>query len=518
MASKKIIIEEAAKIKPVIPKKTAKPSPKPRKKKEKAAELNPEKIKSETILPAESESNDKNSASLDLRGYAPQINITVDEPAKTIAGGAEITDKEPQEKDKKIEVQIGGGSFMEKLKRAELEKSKVIAKETEEANEAEKTKEPISPSKLRLYKKIAISFIGLTVVLLAAVAYFLLLKTTIVLISNQERVANNLIVDVYGSESGQTADSASISGKIDETIVSDEKIFPATGSSILGEKLVGQVIIYNNYVKNQPLVATTRLQAPDGKIYRIKDTVNVPAGGSVPVEIYSDDQDTDLTMGATKFILPGLWAGIQDKIYAEAKDGLKKERQVKKIVQQSDIDSGINALKEALVAKAKSELGEKYSSYNQVIYNIDDGSVSTEADAQAGDEKDEIKIKINAQVFITAFNEEPVIKIAGEKLSSGLPANKTLLEISKKNISYTVDSFDFDQNKSSLNVSFEAIMVLKKDANIIDKKSLAGLSKSELEQRLNELPEIAGYEIKFFPSFIKRAPYLADRIKVEIKE
>jgi len=39
-----------------------------------------------------------------------------------------------------------------------------------------------------------------------------------------------------------------------------------------------------------------------------------------------------------------------------------------------------------------------------------------------------------------------------------------------------------------------------------------------LEVYLGSLPGIAGYEVKFYPSFIKKVPKLVDRIEILIKK
>jgi hypothetical protein len=545
MSTKKNIINEddikTAKVKKE-PKTTKVPKKKEKSLKEKKIDKNkaemadisqrPEKKKPE---PAPK----KTAVEISIKKESPETSLQSEKPAPLKIGieemiPASINPSTPEQilqtvskkPEKKIEIQIGEGSFMQKLKRAGLEENlaqtekkddQVLATQSDSGSLIEKIHH-LSPSKLKMYRKIAFIFIGLTVVLLTAVFYFMLVKTTIVLIPNQERTSNNLIIDVYDASSGQAASGNSIIGKIDETDVKSEKVIMATGDAPISQMENGQVTIINNYIKNQPLVASTRLLAPDGKLFRLKNTVNVPSGGSVMAEIYPDDPKNSLGTVAMKLTIPGLWAGIQDKIYAEIKGATTSEQITKKIILQSDIDSGIKELKETLKDKVKNEIGQKYSSFNQVIYNIDENSILTEVNGRAGDEKDRFTIKLNAKAEITAYNEDVIIKLAKDKLISVLPKNKELLEISKKNITYAVSDFSYDQKRSSLNVTFEGVMVLSKNADIIDRKALTGLSKSAVEQHLNKLTDIAGYEIKFSPSFIKRTPYLVDRIKVEIKK
>jgi len=61
-------------------------------------------------------------------------------------------------------------------------------------------------------------------------------------------------------------------------------------------------------------------------------------------------------------------------------------------------------------------------------------------------------------------------------------------------------------------------VTLKNSAGIIKKNNLAGLNLEQVNVYLKSLPEVAGYEIKFFPSFIKKMPNLVDRIEIVIKK
>src|SRR3989339_681891 len=165
-----------------------------------------------------------------------------------------------------------------------------------------------------MYRKIALSFVVLTVVLLAVIFYFSFTRVTITLIPNQERVSNNLIFDIYDSENADSVSAMGVPGIVRQITIEDKKEYQASGSNVIGKEVVGKIDIINDYNKNQPLVATTRLISSDGKLFRLKETVNVPVGGLKDVEIYADEAKPEMATGPTTFTIPGLWAGLQDKI------------------------------------------------------------------------------------------------------------------------------------------------------------------------------------------------------------
>ena len=374
---------------------------------------------------------------------------------------------------------------------------------------------------LNLYRKIAFSFIFLTLALLAIIFYFSFVKVTIIITPADERVSNNLIVDIYDkNKQGESASlsSGAVGGAVEQIEVEETKIYEASGADVVGEEVTGKVTIVNNYNKNQPLVATTRLLSADGKLFRIKNTVNAPAGGSAEVEVYADQPSADMAIGPTKFTIPGLWAGLQDKIYAESKEPMQYQRKAKKYIQLSDIDSGIVDLRKVIISKAADIVSDRYKDYSQKLYKIDDNSIITEYDSEVGDEKDSFPITIKAKVAVAAFSDDTIFGLVEEKLASGLSSGKVLAGLDKGKISYNLDSINLEQGAATVNVSFEGKMVLKDDSSIIDRENILGLSRQQLNDYLVNLPGISSYEVKFSPSFIDKVPNLADRIEVKIKK
>jgi len=389
--------------------------------------------------------------------------------------------------------------------------------ETAVQNEPEE-KPAVKIRSLGLYRKIAISFIVLTVVLLIVIFYFSFIKVVITLIPSQERLSSELIIDIYDKEAKAAAAKSAITGIVKQIEIEQTKTKQASGSEILGEEVTGKVMLINNYNKNQPLVATTRLLSPDNKLFRIKNTVNVPANGQIEVEVYADEPSQDMAIGPTSFTIPGPWAGLQDKIYAENKEAMKFAQKVKKYIKQSDIDEAVTELKDSLLAKAKSEIGQTYKDYDQVIYDIDNNSITQQVGGKVGEEKEEFSLTMKTKVTVVAFKDDKVLELARAKLASTLPDDKELIEFTKDNISYSVNKHNLEQNKASVKTSFAGKMIIKEDASIIEKDKLLGLTKEQLADYLSSFSEIAGFDIKFSPAFIKKVPNLEKRIRIEVEK
>ncbi|MBU4257436.1 hypothetical protein KJ586_04045 [Patescibacteria group bacterium] len=369
---------------------------------------------------------------------------------------------------------------------------------------------------IAVYRKIAYSFIILTVMLLAAIFYFSFVKVTITILPKQEAINSNLIVDILDKDKG-TAAGGAVTGEVKQAEIEQSKTYAGSGIETVGEEVKGKIIVFNNYNRSQQLVATTRFLSPDNKLFRLKNTITVPAGGRVEADVYADEVNPEMAIAAAHFIIPGLWAGLQDKIYGESKEPMEYSRKVKRYIQQADIETAVKDLRESLLEKAKVEIGENYKDYSRVIYDIDNNSISREVGGKVGEEKDEFPVTMKTNVIVVAFNEDDIFKLAQQKLNSILSDDKKLAEFGKDNISYGLNGYNINQGSASLNASFSGKITAREGADIVERDKILGLSREQLDVYLKNMPEIADYEIKFYPSFINKVPNLADRIEIEIK-
>lgn len=386
----------------------------------------------------------------------------------------------------------------------------------------------LSSHAIGIYKKIAYFFALLLVGVGAAVFYFTFIHVKIVLIPSQERISNNTIFDVLDSEKNQNTEEAQadkIMGVVKETAVKFSKKYPATNEEVLGKEVIGKVKLVNNYIKNQPLVASTRLLSTDGKLFRLKNTVDIPVNGSVEAEIYADDPSPEMAIGPSKFTIPGLWAGLQDKIYAESLETTIYQQKVKKTISEDDIKNGVKDLKQELLNNAKAEIGDAYNNYDKIIYKIDENSIITTVNNKVGEEITEFEIGMDAKVAIVAFSNKTFAGIAKDKLMKSLADNKELVSFDSENINYSLNNFDVNAGTANVSASFEGMVTLKDNSNVIDKEKLIGLNKAQINAYLNDIDktanlDLAGHEIQFYPSFITKIPTLIEpgRIEIEIKK
>lgn len=122
------------------------------------------------------------------------------------------------------------------------------------------------------------------------------------------------------------------SGELPFEIITVEKIgkqeVKAEGTENANDPAQGSITIYNGQEKVQELIKNTRFETPDGLIFRIHESVKVPAGtkanpGQLQVTAYADAGGEKYNIGPSTFTLPGLKGSAAfELVYAKSTSGM----------------------------------------------------------------------------------------------------------------------------------------------------------------------------------------------------
>ncbi len=380
---------------------------------------------------------------------------------------------------------------------------------------------PKTPTRpINIYRKIAVSFIILTLILVAVVVYFSVVSVKIVIIPNKERTTTSFIVSVKDESNTNPTQGLSVKGIIEGVPVHINDTFKTEGKEVKDTEISGFVTIYNKHTSDQPLIKTTRLLTEDGRLYRLKQTVRVTAGSQVEnVAVYADkdDQSMEIAEDKVKMTIPGLWAGLQDKIYAESAGPIKLQELGDTMISAGDLQKAKDNLKTKLLEKV-SKLADvkKYKGKDTVIYDISEDKIKFETTAKAGDKVENFTMSASVDAVIVAFDAEDIKSISQIKAEEALPDDKQLESFDRDNFEYSVDRYDIEAKVADLKVEAIAQMILKGGTDIIKPEKLVGLDREQLDDYLSSLREIAGFEVKFTPSWLNKVPSLVDHVKIEI--
>lgn len=421
------------------------------------------------------------------------------------------------------------GSEIENRKK-ELEEKEELADQFSEENlielfDEEGTVESAKkhPMKIGLYRRFVWRFLFVVAFLALLVSYFSFSKLSIDIVPKGEIINDSLQLKVSGATTSlQTIDGPQIiKGEVREVLVNAEADFLASGEEYAGEAISGKVKIINNYSRNQSLIASTRLLSPDNKIFRIKETVSVPAGGERWVEIYVEKPSREFAINPTTFTIPGLWVGLQDKIYAKSEEAFVFEEKKEMYVRPSDIAAAEKGIKDEVAKKLeliiKDEIAylEKSGAKMTAVY-LAGNEVKIEIDAKADDKVTQFKAKASGNANIVFFSKDDVEKLAIARVKSRISDEKELAEFDSSAIVYNLVEILPSTKEAIVQASFSGKMLVKGGDDVIERESLLNLSAEQISAYLREQPEVKDFTLNFSPAFIKKAPRLVDRIEINL--
>lgn len=410
-----------------------------------------------------------------------------------------------------------------------------------------------------VYRRIAYTFIALTVVIVLAVLWLTSVKAEVLVKVKRDRVRLDGVVEV-----AKEPKTGQIPGRVVQGVFEKVQEFPVLGAAgepadptktptttptpvvtpppVVNENVIakGTVRIVNKYSKSQTLVKTTRLLTSDNKLYRIDAQVVVPPGGEVSVGVYADKPGSQFVLTSPqKFTIPGLFVDIQQYIYAESDSAFQAVAQdsaaatqpvtpppaasttakpkVGKPVMQSDLDRAEKSLTDTVLNQAmKSLAGEVGSTTNlEVVYVVK--VVDRKFMVRPGDVAENFLASIKLDVTAVYYGKEDMQTLVRSRLRERVPAGREFLPFDSGAITYSLESSDIAQEIASIRVSADAAYRLSPASPLLQKSVIAGKSKSEAESLLRAVEGVESVEVKIQPGWIDSVPSLKDRIDLKVE-
>ncbi len=299
---------------------------------------------------------------------------------------------------------------------------------------------------------------------------------------------------------------------------------PATGQERSVErKAEGEIIVYNSSASIQPLVAGTRFESPDGKIFKLKNKIIIPAaktenGNAVPsaisAQVAAAEAGDAYNLGPTsRFFLPGL-AGTPkyEQIYGESKNpmtggfiGTTKEPTEDDIAKAKD--SAEKSIKENLDALLLIQIPKEM----KIIDKSRQFSVASEIVNKNVDKDGHFSVAIEAKESILTFKESDLVKLMSELAQQVLGDG---YEIKTYEAKYGEINSGAN-GTSTISLSFAS--VFWKPINGDDfKAQILGKSEADLKAIIFSSSNIEKADVGFWPFWVSGVPNDKERIKIEV--
>lgn len=305
--------------------------------------------------------------------------------------------------------------------------------------------------------------------------------------------------------------------------------FPATGKQKIETKALGKLLIYNNYSSEpQSLVAKTRLETPDHKIFRLDKAIIVPGAkieegkiipSSIEVAVTADQPGPEYNVGPIeKFTIPGFqgsskFAGFYGKSEQAMTNGFIGEAAVPT---EKDIEQARNKMRENLTASLKTILLANLPPELKILDNAFDFTVVNEKIIQPTAPENNFSIFSEAQGKLLTFRENDLKEILTAKSLKQTVENCGDCKLFSLTMEYGALRPDFQNGEMSFLAKGKAEFTQKIDLNSL-RKQFSGKNESEIKTIIYSLPGVEKAQIFFWPFYVKKTPDKIEKIKISLQ-
>lgn len=357
-------------------------------------------------------------------------------------------------------------------------------------------------------KKIAATFIIMTVALFALVAYVALSRATIrVRLGGVEREATfrlTLAEDAFG----RPRPAGALSAAFLETTGSAEGAFVPSGAAERSGKAGGIVSIQNSTDRPQPLVATTRLLTPEGILFRITEAVRVPARGSVTVPAEADEAGPRGEVGSTSFTIPGLSQNLQSQIFATSSTPMVRGGAEAKVITAQDLETARQSLKQQVISRVRPALqvqaGQSSLEDDDFIVQTVTEQSSGKANTPARSFTMSAKLKVVAVLLNKDEMHKRAVATMGNTSGSGL-----------SRIQYVIANYDSVNRTATLSGRGSITTSLDERSSIFLPDNFVGTTPDEVKSFLKNYEGVQDVEVRISPYWQRYLPRFPSRITVE---
>lgn len=380
-------------------------------------------------------------------------------------------------------------------------------------------------------KKVFVGFIGLCLLAFIGVAGYLFWPSAKIVIE-PNILKNKINLDLHGGTDITQVDQLNIPIRVIDKEESISLSYDVKGGPVAaGKKARGNVVIYNEYDSSaQTLIATTRLESENGKIFRLVKSVVIPGAttiagevkpGAITAEVIADQVGPEYNIEPTKFTIPGFKDGPKyGKFYAKSAEqmmgGSIDGETAGGTVSQQDIDSAKKKTEAELKSKLSQAIKGELNDGEIVIEQAEKVTITkSAADVKLGDMVSAFEYVAVASVHALVFSENDVKMVLGQSSTGDQQVQDGERYISK--VEYGTVDADFDKNLLEMKVYGEITITPRIDVEQI-KSDLLGKTDDQLPLILRRYATIKSVNVEFQPTFVSRIPQYAQRVKVEVKK
>jgi len=379
-------------------------------------------------------------------------------------------------------------------------------------------------------RKIIIGFIVLCAIAFLGVAAYVFVpsaKVEIVLDTQKKTVSTQLAAAVSATPGG---DVVALPLKVMQKQDSVTLSYDSTGSAdSAGKKAQGSVVIYNSFSNSpQTLIATTRIQTSDGKIFHLAKTITVPGmsgsgadtkPGAIEADVTADQPGDAYNIDPTTFTIPGFQGSPKFNTFSAKSTspmtGGVSDAGAPRAVSDKDITDAKNKTEQALKDKLTGEIAADAQKGDVILPQAENITVSqSAAQAKSGDVVDSFSYAASGTMTALVFASSDINKLVTPLANNNIDTAK-FSPAKMAAPSYSNGTADFNAQTLSANIDVQTTLVPRVDANAF-KKAILGKDENQIKTVVAQTPGIKNVNIDFFPPFISQVPKFSQRVTVTV--
>ncbi|MBU0614366.1 hypothetical protein KJ766_03755 [Patescibacteria group bacterium] len=367
---------------------------------------------------------------------------------------------------------------------------------------------------LRIYQKAAIAFIIVALLSLLVVLYLSVSRASIHITPIPSVVSTTVSVDV----TPQPKTVGQVSGYILERNYQKAKTFfvPEEGAVAQEQHATGIVTLINDTDNDQQLIATTRLMSEEGVLFRLQDSIVVPASGQLEAVAYADKMGLEGEIGPTQFIIPGLPASLQADIYAVSTESMAGGVQYVREVSTADLNGAVDQLTEEILLQAEDEMIKEINDDEFDGSALEATVTERVTDVTPGEEAGSFSVSLTVKVDGIFYDKSVIAEYAQAELYSQIQDGYEILSMNQEGMQVKVKTLNIENKIASLEVYLDGFAVISTSSDLLDRGRLVSKSPQEVIALLQASEDIETVRVTFTPFWLKRLPTLKDHIKIDI--
>jgi len=300
----------------------------------------------------------------------------------------------------------------------------------------------------------------------------------------------------------------------------------ASGQEEVSQQATGKIMIYNETDQPQRLIKNTRFESPEGLIFKIEESVEVPAApageagatGVITAEVFADGPGEQYNIEPTRFTIPGLeGTDLYDRMYAESTEGFTGGFEGNRyIIDDAELKTAKqslhNELRNTLLERLPEEVPAGFIHYDNAVTFVFESQPATEY----GD--DLATIRESAMLQVPVFEEGEFAAFIAQATVPGYEGSPVrITDPQALTFSYpdrlttTTDISDESELPFTLSGSARIVWQYNEDAL---RNDLLGLSKTAIVTVLKGYPAIDRAEAEVRPFWSQSFPDNVEDIKI----